>query len=161
TVNERNFWVVSPNVDGDYHTVKQWKKEIVHHRVAFMGWPPTNKKSRIGSRFAHKIKSGDVILIARRWRHKSDIVGFGVVRGKLKTQLLGFKPPGGKKLGSLWKLSPFIPKEHLPGSLNVMNVLGHTFALRKIRRREHTKICHWLERQLNLRQSSASKRGTQ
>jgi hypothetical protein len=146
--DERNFWVVSPNVDGDYHTVKQWKREIIHYRAAFMGWPPQNKRNGIGSRFAYKIKSGDVILIARRWRHEPDIVGFGIVRGRLKMQLRGFKPPGGKKLGSLWKLSPFIPRKHLPRSLDTMSVLGHTFALRKIRRRDHTKICNWLERQL-------------
>src|SRR5579859_3093012 len=146
--DRRNFWVVSPNVDGDYHTVKQWKREIIRHRAAFMGWPPKNKRNRIGSRFAYKIKSGDVILIARRWRHAPDIVGFGIVRGRLKMQLPGFKPPGGKKLGSLWKLSPFIPQKHLPRSLDTMSVLGHTFALRKIRRRDHTKICHWLEQRL-------------
>lgn len=155
-INERSFWVVSPNVDGDYHTVKQWKKEIIHHHAAFMGWPPKNKRNRIGSRFAHKIKSGDVILIARRWHREPDIVGFGIVRGKLKTQLRGFKPPAGK-LGSLWKLSPFIPK-HLPRSLDVMSVLRHTFALRKIRRRDHTKICNWLERQLLGRKDIAHNR---
>lgn len=149
--DERNFWVVSPNVDGDYHTVKQWKREIIRHRAAFMGWPPQNKRNRIGSRFAYKIKSGDVILIARRWRHEPDIVGFGIVRGRLKMQLRGFKPPGGKKLGSIWKLSPFIPQKHLPRSLDAISVLGHTFALRKIRRSDHTKICNWLERQLSIK----------
>lgn len=146
--DERNFWVVSPNVDGNYHTVKQWKREIIRHRTAFMGWSPKDKRNRIGSRFAYKIKSGDVILIARRWRHKPDIVGFGIVRGRLKMQLRGFKPPGGKKLGSLWKLSPFVSQKPFPRSLDTMSVLRHTFALRKIRRLDHTKICNWLERQL-------------
>jgi hypothetical protein len=140
---ERKFWVVSPNVNGDYHTVRQWQSEITRRHAAFMGWPPDK---RIGSRFAQKIKSGDIILIARRHHRKPEIVGFGVVRGKLKNQLPGFKPPG--KFGSLWKLFPFKEKERLPVSLNVMSVLGQTAALRHIRRSTHEKICNWLERQL-------------
>jgi len=138
--DKRNFWVVSPNVDGRDRGIEGWKQAIIRYNAAFMGWPP--KKKRIGYKFAHAIKSGDIILIARRHAYKPEVVGFGIVRGELKTRLRGFKPPGGKKLGAMWKLSPFIPKEHLPRSLDVMSVLGQTAALRHIRRSTHGKICN-------------------
>jgi hypothetical protein len=151
--DRRNFWVVSPNVDGRDQGIEGWKQAIIRYGAAFMGWPP--KKRRIGYKFAHAIKSGDIILIARRHAYKPEIVGFGIVRGKLKTRLRGFKPPGGKKLGSLWKLLPFIPKNHLPHSLDVMSVLGQTGALRYIHRSGHRKICNWLERKLLIKKNIA------
>jgi hypothetical protein len=151
----RRFWVVSPNVANDYRTVKQWKKAIIHYGAAFMGYPPNNKTKRIGYRFAHSVKNGDIVLIARRKHHQPDIVGFGIVRGKLRTHIHNFKPPGGKKFGSMRKLSPFVVREHLPQSLNVMSVLGQTAALRHVRRSTHEKICRWLERELRIKRATA------
>jgi hypothetical protein len=83
-------------------------------------------------------------------------VGFGVVRGKFRKHIKGFVHPGSKKFGSMRKLSPFIVREKLPSSLDVMSVLGQTAALRHIRRSTHEKICHWLEGQLFATQATAS-----
>jgi hypothetical protein len=146
----RRFWVVSPNVADDYHYAKEWKKAIIRHCAAFMGYPPNDKGfKKIGSKFAHEIKSGDVVLIARRHDRQPEIVGFGVVLGKFKRHIKNFVPPGGKKF-SMRELSPFLVREQLPPSLNVMSILGQTAALRHIRRSTHEKICSWLERQLSI-----------
>lgn len=153
-INQRNFWVVSPNVANDYHTVKQWWEASIRHRAAFMGYPSNDKGfKKIGFKFAHEIKNGDVVLIARRHHRKPEVVGFGVVRGKFQERIKGFVPPRGRKFGSMRKLSPFIVREQLPRFLNVMSVLGQTAALRHIRRSTHEKICSWLERQLSLRRN--------
>ena len=145
----RNFWVVSPNVADDENTVEEWKEASTRYHAAFMGYPPNHKGfKRIGPKFAFTIESGDIILIARRHRGNQELVGFGVVSGKFKKHIKGFKYPAGQKFGSMRTLSPFIVRERLPVSLNVMSVLGQTAALRQIRRSTHQKICKWLERQL-------------
>jgi hypothetical protein len=146
--NDRNFWVVSPNVDGRDRAIGKWKQASIRYRAAFMGYPPNDRGfKKIGSKFAHEIKSGDVVLIARRHDRQPEIVGFGVVVGKFKRHIKNFVPPDDKKF-SMRELSPFLVREQLPPSLNVMSVLGQTAALRHIRRSTHEKICSWLERQL-------------
>jgi len=64
------------------------------------------------------------VLIARRYRGKPEVVGFGVVVGRFKKS---FKPQ--YKFGSLRKLSPFKPRSAAPPKLPIMNALGQTTVL--------------------------------
>jgi hypothetical protein len=143
----RNFWVVSPNV-GNHSSY--WRQKSVACEAAFMGYKPDNQKhKKIGFKFAHVVRPNDVLLIARRHRGEPEVVGFGVVVGKFKTKLKGFKPQ--YKFGSLRKLSPFKPRSAAPPKLLIMNALLHTTALRKLDPSEnpsHRLICEWMEREL-------------
>ena len=77
----RRFWVVSPAVDGGKKPVEEWKEASIRWHAAFMGYSPTDTDHKgIGPKFAKDIRVGDVILIARRYHGKPDLVGFGVVR---------------------------------------------------------------------------------
>ena len=119
-----------------------------------MGWGPTEEQHKgIGRKFAQDIKPGDVILIARRHDYKPEVVGFGVVVGGFRTSLKGFKPPEESLWqGSLRTLSPFLPWTQLPKDLDVVRVLGHTAALRKLipeRSAAERQVCEWLEANLS------------
>jgi len=150
----RQYWIVSPNVMDNPNTVKEWRNASFVCECAFMGYGPSEDKHKgIGRKFAQDINPGDVILIARRDRHNPDVVGFGVAAGSFKTSFRGYKPPD-KSLwhGSLRRLSPFHPWPQLPNSLDVMRVLGHTAALRKLipeRSAAEKTVCQWLEANLN------------
>lgn len=37
-IGERQFWVISPNVDGTGKIIEEWKKEILLHPAAMLGW---------------------------------------------------------------------------------------------------------------------------
>ena len=146
-VQRRSFWVVSPNVGNNS---AYWRQASVACEAAFMGYKPDNQKHKqIGYKFAHVIRPNDILLIARRHRGEPEIVGFGVVVGKFKTKLKGFKPQ--YKFGSLRKLSPFKPRSAAPPKLLIMDALGQTTALRKLHPRTsstHKLICDWMEREL-------------
>jgi len=143
----RRFWVVSPNV-GNHSSY--WRQASVAFEAAFMGYKPDNlEHKQIGYKFAHVVRPNDILLIARRHRGEPEVVGFGVVAGKFKTKLKGFKPQ--YKFGSLRKLSPFKPRSAAPPKLLIMNALGQTTALRKLHPRKnptHRLICEWMERGL-------------
>jgi hypothetical protein len=143
----RRFWVVSPNVGNDS---SYWRQMSVAWEAAFMGYQPDDQKHKeIGYKFAHVVRPNDIMLIARRHRGEPEVVGFGVVVGKFKTKLKGFKPE--HKFGSLRKLSPFKPRSAAPPRLLIMNALGQTTALRKLHPRKnptHKLICDWMEREL-------------
>jgi hypothetical protein len=82
---QRRFWVVSPNVRDDYHTVGLWRQASVRHRAAFMGYQPGDKgHKQIGYKFAHVIRPNDIVLIARSHHHQPEVVGYGVVGGAWK-----------------------------------------------------------------------------
>lgn len=143
----RSYWVVSPNVNNDNKTVSDWRQASVLSRAALMGWDPEH--TNIGHRFAHKIMPGDVILIARRYHSEAEIVGLGVVRGKSERAIKGVRVPG--KLGSLRRLSPFIPVSKAPANIELIDALAHTAALAKLhpeRRAAHQKVRSWMERKL-------------
>jgi hypothetical protein len=143
----RRYWVVSPNVG---NSSSYWRQASVAWEAAFMGYRPDNRKHKqIGYKFAHVIRPNDILLIARRHRGEPEVVGFGVVVGKFKTKLKGFKRQ--YKFGSLRKLSPFKPRSAAPPKLLIMDALGQTTALRELHPRKnpsHRRICEWMEREL-------------
>lgn len=164
--SRRSYWVVSPNVRNRAKSVPDWIRASIALGAAFMGWGP---EKPIGARFATAIKAGDVVLIARRHRKKSQVVGFGVASGGFKRRLLGFEPPdeGNKKPGfrGMWKLRPFMTRRDVPRNLGIMSVLRHTSALRRMSpdRTGENRICNWLDQELSkvgglgpTRQSSSS-----
>lgn len=151
---QRRFWVVSPNVMNDLGTVGEWRNASIKFGAAFMGWGPDEQNHKgIGAKFAHTIRSEDIVLIARRSNHQVEVVGFGVVKGTFKTSLDGFTAPEGPEWrGSLRLLRPFKARTQLPESLKVISALKHTTALRELipnRRQSEKRLCEWLERELN------------
>lgn len=153
TVNRplRRFWVVSPNVRDDYHTVGLWRQASVLHKAAFMGYPPGDKGHKeIGYKFAHVIRPNDIVLIARSHDRHPQVVGYGVVVGPYKKTLAGLKRP--EPFGSLRKLAPFNALSGPPPKkLNLMAALRQIAALHELHplsRPAHRKICDWMERQL-------------
>jgi bifunctional DNA-binding transcriptional regulator/antitoxin component of YhaV-PrlF toxin-antitoxin module len=146
----RQFWIVSPNVMNNNDTVPEWRNASVVFKAAFMGWGPNEEKhKRIGFKFAHVIKPGDIILIARRHEDEPEVVGFGVVTGDFKTTLKGFATPKKEEWhGSLRELSPFVPWTKLPETLKITHVLRHTTALRQLvptRNQNERLVCEWLQ----------------
>lgn len=147
---QRRFWVVSPNVRDDYHTVGQWRQASVLHHAAFMGYPPGDKgHKQIGYKFAHVIRPNDIVLIARSHHRQPEVVGLGVVVGPFKRKLAGLKAP--ESFGSLRILSPFKPLSRPPKNVNMISVLGQIAALHELhpsKRQSDKKVCDWMERQL-------------
>ena len=153
-VRERRYWVVSPNVKADNHTVGEWRNASLTRRAAFMGWDPNEPRdSPMGPKFAGRvpngIEPGDVILIARRHNHVPEVVGFGVVEGEAKTTLPGFQPPD--DFGSLRRLEPFVPWSGPEAEVDLGPAVGHTRALAQLHphfNEDHRAICDWMERYL-------------
>ncbi len=149
-MGERRFWIVSPNVNSRNPTVPQWIEASLTHKSVFMGYFPDDLgHAGIGFKFAHSIKEGDVVLIARRRLHNPQVVGFGIVDGNFKTKIPGFSPPG--HIGSLRKLDPFIPTRSLPKRLGLLEVLQHTMSLRELKpwRNNEGSICEYLLAELS------------
>jgi hypothetical protein len=147
---QRRFWVVSPNVRDDYHTVGLWRQTSVLHKAAFMGYPPGDKgHKQSGYKFAHVIRPNDIVLIARRHHHHPQVVGYGVVVGPYKKTLSGLTPP--ESFGSLRELSPFKPLSGPPKNVNMTLALSQIAALHELhpdKRQSDRKLCDWMERQL-------------
>ena len=153
---ERSYWVVSPNVRNNERTVDGWRQASVLASAAFIGYKPNDDNyKRMGARFAGTLKSGerqvtagDIILIARRHHHMSQIVGFGIVRGSYSSSITGIKTP--QPFGSLRKLSPFISLSGAVKDVPFIEVLGHTSALRRIdpTKKAQKEVCDWMETQL-------------
>jgi hypothetical protein len=147
-----NFWVVSPNVRNNNLTASSWKHANLNFEAAFMGYRPDDRgHMAIGYKFAEAIRAGDIVLIARRHNKKPDLIGFGVVKGKYKKRLRGFKAPESWH-GSLRLLSPFesvaTPLDGISRK-SISSILKHTAALRKLhpeRNQQHKLICDWMER---------------
>jgi hypothetical protein len=148
----RQYWVVSPNVDGTGKNIKKWKREILRHHAAIMGWGPDDwEHGAMGPRFAadsearSKVQLGDIVLIARG-KKSADIVGFGVVEGQLRAKRL---PPWHRDV-YLRDLDPFKRCERMP-SVPILAVLQHTWALIQLHPEANPdarKVCEWMERQL-------------
>ena len=132
---QRRFWVVSPNVRDDYHTVGLWRQASVLHHAAFMGYKPQDRDHKqIGYKFAHVIRPNDIVLIARRHRHQPQVVGYGIVVGPYTKTLPGFKPP--EPFGSLRELSPFKPLSGPPKNVSMTHALGQIAALHELHPRK-------------------------
>lgn len=149
-MQERRFWVVSPNVRNSNQTVSEWRQASVAQEAAFMGYEPMGQDNKhIGYKFANVVCPNDILLIARRYENKPEIVGLGVVVGPYKTKLKGFSPP--EQFGSLRRLSPFKPMSAAPPNLPIMHALFHTTALRQLhpdKNPSHKLLCDWMERAL-------------
>lgn len=157
--------MVSPNVRTNNRTVAAWKQATLTFKAAFMGYRPKDRgHMAIGYKFAEEIKPGDIVLVARRHHKKPDIVGFGVVKGKFKRRLQGFKPPEKEWHGSLRLLIPFTATATTSDEISktsMMKVLAHTVALCKLhpkRNRYHRIVCDWMERTIGV---SAKRTGQQ
>ena len=114
-----------------------------------MGWRQLDRSHDLGRKFASVIKPNDVILIARRYKNRPEVVGFGVVVGKSRRSLKGLKTP--QTFGSLRVLSPFIAFNELPPHLPLMDALNQINALHELHPEtssSHHKICRWMERRL-------------
>jgi hypothetical protein len=145
----RKYWVVSPNVQFDYHTVGEWRQASVKWKAAFMGWGTEDINHRLGRKFAYEIDPGDTVLIARRHRKETEIVGFGNVVGKFKTHIRGFKPP--QPFGSLRLLDPFVPMTRPPKRLPFIEALNQIAALHRLhpdRNPNHEVLCRWMDSKL-------------
>lgn len=152
--DDRSYWVVSPNVKNDKSTVDDWRRASVSVHAAFMGWGPDDPgHGGIGPAFAGKsksgIKSGDVILIARRHRRRPEVVGFGVVSGRALTRMNGLRTPD--EFGSLRRLKPFRAWSRPPPGVPFSQVVRHVRALVRLhpeRSHAHRKVCAWLAERL-------------
>jgi hypothetical protein len=148
--NERRYWRVSPNVMNNEKTVSEWKRMSRELHAAFMGYAPEDQSGRAaGYKFAHVVRPGDVVLIARSSDKVPDLVGVGVVTGQYRTSLKGFSKPrqDGKWAGSLRTLSSFHPIAKAGKAIRVKRVLGRP-ALVELRpsRSEYEKaVCAWLD----------------
>jgi len=150
---QRQYWVVSPNVMFRENTVEDWKKEILRTHAAIMGY---DSRHNTGRRFANDVQPGDIILIARRHDWKPDVVGFGVVIGKLKKQRF----PMSDRPVYIRELNPFIPMEQKPEDIPFSSVLNDTKALRQLYPNPEEKdptwqVYQWMERQLEEQESDA------
>jgi hypothetical protein len=146
----KKYWVVSPNVRNNEATVSDWRQASRLGHAAFMGWKTDDRDhKKIGYKFAHVIKPGDVILIARRRKHQPEIVGFGVVDGEYHKRLKTIKTP--ESFGSLRRLSPFVPQSTPPVGIPVLAALRHTTALALLHpstNKDHERLCKWLDMKL-------------
>jgi hypothetical protein len=146
----RRFWVVSPNVRNDNHTVGEWRRLSVAWHAAFMAYRPDDHDHKeSGYKFAHIIRPNDVLLIARRFERHPEIVGFGIVKGRFKKNLKGLRTP--EKFGSLRRLWPFRHVTSTPKNLPIMDALSQTTALRELHPNwypSHRSICKWMEERL-------------
>lgn len=160
--DHRSFWVVSPNVRFNRVTEPKWRDAVIRLRSAFMGWASDDKgHSGIGFKFAHLIKEGDVILVARRYHGRPDLVGVGVVFGKFEGHQEGLSTP--QKFGSRRRLRPFKPVTRAPRGIPIMSALGHIKALRQLhpeRNESQRRVCNWLLDLLSLREASQAQTGS-
>ncbi len=153
----RSFWVVSPNVRFNRVTEPRWHDAILRLRSAFMGWGSEDKDhSGIGYKFAHLIKPGDIILVARRYHGRPDLVGVGVVYGKFERFRKSLNTP--QDFGSRRRLKPFKPLSRAPRNIPILSVLGHIKALRQIHpesSEDQRRVCNWFLTLLSLPPISA------
>lgn len=154
---DRAYWVVSPNVKNDNSTVGAWRQASLTKSAAFMGYSPDDHKhAEIGPKFAGRVQGGiepgDVILIARRRGGEPEVVGFGVVDGRMRTELPDFDAPD--DFGSLRLLNPFVPWTKPRSGVPLIEAVKHTMALARLHPKineAHRQICEWMDRHLQRR----------
>jgi hypothetical protein len=157
---QRRYWVVSPNVKDDrtrdQETVRQWKNVISHDHVAIMGWSPEDYKlgHGVGPKFAHDIRVGDIVLIARRYDWKPDVVAVGTVSGDSKEENK-YRRIYAKEPTFVRPLRPFVPIHESPPSVPLLEVLKCTWAMHELHPDRdgrhydsHRKVCSWMNQQL-------------
>lgn len=156
TPGKRRYWVVSPRVDGIERNVENWKKEIIGRRSAMLGYPRDYVKGRnwMGPKFAGEgdpsVQPGDVVLIARSNNLAADIIGFGVVKGRVRV----------RRFTSLWdqdvqlrQLAPFRERAEAPENVPLLEVLQHIWPFVQLYPEtdpDASKVCRWMDRLLRL-----------
>lgn len=165
-MNDRQYWIVSPNVKDDEDTVEGWNKLSRRLRVAFMGYGPNKSDHILGRKFAGTqpshisgIRWNDRIIIARRHDWKPQIVGLGIVRGEFKRKT--FKALSSETV-SLRNVVPFKSFNRPPSGVPLIKVLQHSKALVQLHpeKRIHRRICEWMEGQLTGKGKPSSKKGS-
>ena len=145
----RQYWVISPNVDGTGKIVDEWKKEILLHPAVLLGWGPHETgHGGMWQSLKDKMQSGDIVLIARG-KKQVDIVGFGVVVGDVVQKQ--FAP--WRESVSMRDLRPFKQCKRAPASVPLLSVLQHSRALVQLHpdSNQNAKIvCEWMETELKL-----------
>jgi hypothetical protein len=132
------YWVVSPNVKDDrtkiQETVKQWKKVIQRDHVAIMGWSPEDyeRGHGVGPKFSYDVRIGDIVLIARRKNGKRDVVGLGIVSGKLEKEENKYREIYDEGPVFVRKLRPFVLIQETPHSVPLLKVLKCTWAMHEL-----------------------------
>ena len=152
-IRDRKFWIVSPNVVNRNKLTPEWVARSLRHHAAFIGFRPT-KDFPMGYKFAKVVHPGDVILIARRYKHAPHLVCIGVVDGPSEAGLNGLTPLSGtypRFHGSRRMLSPFKPVNNAPPSIDIMYALRATMAMHRLHPNsnpKHRVICDWLEQEV-------------
>jgi len=123
-----------------------------------MGWAPDDQKlgHGVGPKFAHDIRVGDIVLIARRYDWKADVVAVGIVSGKSKEENK-YRRIYAKEPTFVRKLRPFVPIHKVPRSVPIIEVLKSTWAMHELHPNRdgrhydsHRKVCTWMDQQLGL-----------
>ena len=157
---KRQFWVVSPNVNGSGSgNLADWLGVIPRKKAAFMGYGPKAHKrkgklhGRGGEWFNESIRKKDIVLIAHG--RKRFVVGWGVVVSKAKegSQVVYARDGSPLYYNRYRDLAPFksepqFPDEltrHIPGYNS-----GATHAIYKFNEKKlgQKQVCDWLERNL-------------
>ena len=79
---EMRFWVVSPNVRNEGSGA--WIDAIRKNHCVYMGWGPEDTDWRRGYYFHHKVKRGDIVLIARGENKSKELYFAGIVDSDVK-----------------------------------------------------------------------------
>jgi len=155
-MRQRQFWVVSPNVNGSGSgTLNQWLEVIPREKAAFMGYGPKARKrhGRGGEWFADRVNEQDIVLVAHG--RKRFVVGWGIVVSKPKKERGVIDANDGSPLHYQMRrnLAPFKSKPQFPDELT-RHIPGYnggsTHAIYKFNERKvgQKEVCDWLERNL-------------
>jgi uncharacterized protein DUF3883 len=157
---KRQFWVVSPNVNGSGSgTINQWIDVIPREKAAFMGYGRKAKKWKgklhgLGGEWFNKsIRKNDILLIAHG--RKRFVVGWGVVISNALEGSHVVKAPDGSLLEyqmrrnlASFKSKPLFPRElarHIPGYDSIATGAIYKFHENKLGQK---KVCDWLEKHI-------------
>lgn len=146
----RNYWIVSPNVDGSGNCVEQWSNEIRRGHVAIMGWGPNVVSNKMGQRFAGKghpsIQIGDVVLIGRS-RTRRETVAVGIVDSEYWSERL--EPHPHNEEVYLRHLEPFVLLGGAPADVPLEKVLPKSKAMTELplssSNPNHREVIGWLD----------------
>jgi hypothetical protein len=157
---KRQYWVVSPNVNGSGSgTINHWLEVIPREKAAFMGYGRKAKKrkgklhGRGGEWFNKSIRKNDIVLIAHG--RKRFVVGWGVVVSNAEEGSHVVDAPDGSPLEyqmrrnlAPFKSKPQFPDEltrHIPGYKSIATGAIYKFHENKLGQK---RVCDWLERHI-------------
>jgi len=162
-MNERQCWIVSPNVKHRSKTAPGWIEISRRLHAAFMGYGPNRTDHILGRKFAGEqpphipgVLPNDIILIARRHNWRPQIVGLGVVRGEFER--MTFNNLSSETV-TVRNLNPFKSLDKPPPGVPLIEVLQHPQALIQLhpKIRIHRRVCEWMEGQIADRDKPSAK----